>query len=274
MSETSLRILVLAAHPDDAESHVGGLLSIYGELGHCIRIVSATNGAAGHHEIAGDVLAQRRQAEAATAAAHIGATFEMWGHPDGQLVPTLDIRLQMIREIRTFKPDLVLTHRPYDYHPDHRAVAQLVQDASYMVTVPPIAPETPILPRDPVVAYFPDLFTRPNPLRADVVVDVTAQMDRIVQMLACHASQVFEWMPFNQGVLDQVPEDEAARMTWLRHWVEDFKAPFTERYHEQMIDTYGAQAGAAIAYIEILEISEYARPLGAQEKHSLFPFVP
>ncbi|ETW96994.1 MAG: hypothetical protein ETSY1_24410 [Candidatus Entotheonella factor] len=274
MSETPLRILVLAAHPDDAECHVGGLLSIYGELGHCIRVVSVTNGAAGHHEIAGDALAQRRQTEAATAAAQIGATFDMWGHPDGQLVPTLDIRLQMIREIRTFQPDLVLTHRPYDYHPDHRAVAQLVQDASYMVTVPPIAPETPILPRDPVVAYFPDLFTRPNPLRADVVVDVTAQMDQIVRMLACHASQVFEWMPFNQGVLDQVPEDEAERMAWLRQWVADLKWPFTERYRDQIVDIYGAQDASAITYVEILEISEYARPLGAQEKLSLFPFIP
>ncbi|WP_179137239.1 PIG-L family deacetylase [Candidatus Entotheonella palauensis] len=224
--------------------------------------------------MAGDILVQRRQTEATTAAAQIGATFEMWEHPDGQLAPTLDIRFQIIREIRTFQPDLVLTHRPYDYHPDHRAVAQLVQDASYMVTVPPIAPETPILPRDPVVAYFPDLFTRPNPLRADVVVDVTAQMDRIVRLLACHASQVFEWMPFNQGVLDQVPDNESARITWLRQWVEDFKAPFTERYRDRIIDVYGAQAESAIAYVEILEISEYARSLGAQEKQSLFPFVP
>jgi N-acetylglucosamine malate deacetylase 1 len=274
MLETSLRILVLAAHPDDAEFHVGGLLSIYGELGHCIRIVSVTNGAAGHHEMAGEVLAQRRRTEAEAAAARIGATFDAWVHPDGQLVSTLDIRFQVIREIRMFQPDLVLTHRPYDYHPDHRAVAQLVQDASYMVTVPPIAPETPILPRDPVVAYFPDLFTRPNPLRADIVVDVTAQMDRIVQLLACHESQVYEWMPFNQGVLDQVPDDKAGRMTWLRQWVEEFKAPFTKRYHDRIMDVYGTRAGAAIAYVEILEISEYARPLDAQEKQRLFPFVP
>ena len=208
------------------------------------------------------------------AAALIGSSFEAWDQHDGHLVPTLDLRFQVIREIRSFKPDLVLTHRPYDYHPDHRAVAQLVQDASYMVTVPLIVPDVPILPRDPVVAYLPDLFTRPNPLRADVVVDVTARMDTIVQLLSCHQSQVFEWMPFNQGILDQVPDDDAGRLSWLRTWIEDWKRPFTERFRDRILDIYGPQQGQAIAYVEVLEISEYATPLDAPGKRRLFPFVP
>lgn len=273
MSEESARILVLGAHPDDAEFHVGGLLSIYCELGYTVKIVSVTNGDAGHYEMAGEALARRRRAEAEAAAALIGASFEAWDHHDGHLMPTLDLRFQVIHAIRAFKPALVLTHRPHDYHPDHRAVAQLVQDASYMVTVPRIVPDVPILPRDPVVAYLPDLFTRPNPLRADVVVDVTAQMHTIVQLLACYPSQVFEWMPFNQGRLDQVPHDEAGRLLWLRTWIEDVKRPFTERYHDRILDLYGAEQGQAIAYVEVLEISEYATPLDAQGKKRLFPFV-
>ena len=155
MSKTLPRILVFGAHPDDAEFHIGGLLSLYRELDFAVKIISVTSGAAGHYNIAGDVLARRRLAESQAASALIGSVFEAWDYPDGQLEPTLDLRAQVIHEIRTFKPDLVLTHRPYDYHPDHRAVAQLVQDASYMVTVPPIVPDTPILPRDPVVAYMP-----------------------------------------------------------------------------------------------------------------------
>ncbi len=274
MPEASLRILVLGAHPDDAEFHVGGLLSVYRELGHTVKVVSLTNGDAGHYDMAGAALARRRRAEAEAAAALIGSSFEAWDQHDGHLVPTLDLRFQVIREIRSFKPDLVLTHRPYDYHPDHRAVAQLVQDASYMVTVPLIVPDVPILPRDPVVAYLPDLFTRPNPLRADVVVDVTARMDTIVQLLSCHQSQVFEWMPFNQGILDQVPDDDAGRVSWLRTWVEDWKRPFTERYRDRILDIYGPQQGQAIAYVEVLEISEYATPLDAPGKRRLFPFVP
>jgi hypothetical protein len=142
-----------------------------------------------------------------------------------------------------------------------------------MVTVPPIVPDTPILPRDPVVAYMPDLFTRPNPLRADVIIDVTAQMDQIVQLLACHVSQVFEWMPFNQGMLDQVPGDVAARLIWLRNWIEALKRPYTERYQALILDLYGRERGAAIAFVEVLEISEYAIALDPCNQHRLFPFV-
>lgn len=274
MSTHLPRILVFGAHPDDAECHVGGLLSLYRELNYSVKIISVTDGAAGHFQIAGEALAQRRLAEARAAAALIGSVFEAWNYPDGYLEPTLDLRTRVIREIRTFKPDLVLTHRPYDYHPDHRAVAQAVQDASYMVTVPPIAPETPILPRDPVVAYMPDLFTRPNPLRADVIIDVTAKMEQIVELLACHTSQVFEWMPFNEGVLDQVPADEAARLVWLRQWTEALKWPFTERYQTAILEVYGGEPVAAKMFVEVLEISEYARPLDASVKPHLFPFVP
>ena len=274
MSKTLPRILVFGAHPDDAEFHIGGLLSLYRELDFAVKIISVTSGAAGHYNIAGDVLARRRLAESQAASDLIGSVFEAWDYPDGQLEPTLDLRAQVIHEIRTFKPDLVLTHRPYDYHPDHRAVAQLVQDASYMVTVPPIVPDTPILPRDPVVAYMPDLFTRPNPLRADVIIDVTAKMDQIVQLLACHTSQVFEWMPFNQGILDQVPADKAARISWLRNWLEALKQPYAERYQAPILEVYGREWGRAMTFVEVLEVSEYATPLDICGKRRLFPFVP
>ncbi len=274
MSKTTPRILVFGAHPDDAEFHVGGLLALYRELDFAVKIISVTNGAAGHYHIAGDGLARRRLSEAQAASDLIGSVFEAWEYPDGQLEPTLDLRARVIREIRTFAPDLVLTHRPYDYHPDHRAVAQLIQDASYMVTVPPIVPDTPILSRDPVVAYMPDLFTRPNPLRADVIIDVTAKMDQIVQLLACHASQVFEWMPFNEGILDQIPGDDAGRLGWLRNWVEGLKRPYTERYQASILEVYGRERGAAMTFVEVLEVSEYATPLDSYGKQRLFPFVP
>ncbi len=274
MSTHLPRILVFGAHPDDAECHVGGLLSLYRDLNFPVKIISVTDGAMGHYEVSGEPLARRRLAEAQAASALIGSVFEAWHYPDGQLEPTLDLRARVIYEIRTFKPDLVLTHRPYDYHPDHRAVAQLVQDASYMVTVPPIVPDTPILPRDPVVAYMPDLFTRPNPLRADVIIDVTAKMEQIVELLACHTSQVFEWMPFNEGVLDQIPADDAARLSWLRRWIEALKWPFTERYQASILEVYGREPVAASMFVEVLEISEYASALDESGKQRLFPFVP
>ena len=198
MSEEPLRLLVLGAHPDDAEFHAGGLAKIYRELGGVVKMVSLTDGSAGHFQRPPAELGPIRRAEAAAAGRVIGATYETWDIPDGQLMPTLEVRQRVIREIRTFAPDLVLTHRTCDYHPDHRAVGQLVQDASYLVTVPNVLRDVPALRKDPAVAYMADTFSKPNRMAADVVLDVTDRLDTIVAMLACHRSQVFEWLPYEE----------------------------------------------------------------------------
>lgn len=269
-----LRLLIVGAHPDDAEFHAGGLAVIYRSLGHVVRFLSVTCGDAGHHQMSGPPLARRRRDEAAAAAAIIGAECEVWQHADGQLESTLELRWQVIALLRRFAPDLVLTHRTNDYHPDHRAVGHVVRDASYLVTVPAIVSEAPALKRDPVVAYLPDRFTRPNALRGDVVVDVGEQIETIVDMLACHASQVFEWLPYNRGVLHQVPRDERQRRAWLRGWYLGYLRLQADRYRTELISTYGDVRGAAIEYAEVFEISEYAAPLDAAARQWLFPFTP
>src|SRR5205085_2988336 len=163
----------------------------------------------------GPELARRRKAEAAASGAVIGAAYEVLDNHDGELLPTLDNRRQIIRLMRSFRPDLVLTHRPNDYHPDHRYTSQLVQDAAYMVTVPPIVADTPHLERNPVIAYLPDDFQKPYPFQPTVAVDVSGVVDRIAAMLHCHASQFYEWLPYNGGYADQVPASDGARLEWL-----------------------------------------------------------
>ncbi|HEY1602393.1 MAG TPA: PIG-L deacetylase family protein [Pirellulales bacterium] len=269
-----LKLLILGAHPDDAEFHAGGLATIYRALGHTVKIVSLTNGDAGHHQMSGPALAARRNEEMRAAAAIIGAEHTLWSHRDGRLEADLALRWEVIRELRRFAPDLVLTHRTNDYHPDHRAAGHVVRDASYLVTVPAIEPEVPILPAAPVVAFLPDRFTRPNPLRGDVVVDVTAQLDTILDMLACHESQVFEWLPFNQGVLDTVPTESTARRTWLRQWFCRYLRPQADRYRQELIAAYGPIRGTEIDYVEVFEVSEYAAPLDTAARRRLFPFLP
>ena len=266
-----LRLLALVAHPDDAEVRAGGLSAIYRKLGHTVKFVSVTNGEAGHHEQPTDELIERRRKEAAASCAVIGAECAVWDNRDGELQPTLEFRHQIIREIRTFKPDLVLTHRPEDYHPDHRALGETVRDASYMVTVPKVCPETPHLRQDPVVAYVWDEFTRPTELRGDVVVDITEHVETIAKMLACHESQVFEWLPYNWRLEDPVPADPAERIDWVKKLYEHRAGKNTERYRRQLIDTYGEDRGAAIRYAEIYEISEYAAPLTEENRAVLFP---
>jgi len=274
MSDDVLRLLILGAHPDDAEYHAAGLASIYRELGHAVKMVSVTNGRAGHHEKPDDEVAAIRRREAAASAGVIGATSDVWDYPDGELQPTLDVRRRIIGTIRGFAPDLILTHRTNDYHPDHRAVGQAVQDASFLVTVPKIVPEVPVLRSDPVVGYMPDLFMRPYRLVADVVVDVTDRVDMIVAMLACHRSQVFEWLPYLEGTLDEVPTGEAERLAWLRRWFLKQAGPRADRYRGELIATYGEEDGRRVELAELFEISEYGSPLDAAARRRLFPFVP
>lgn len=271
MEENRLRLLILGAHPDDAEYHAGGLASIYRQLGHAVKMVSLTDGSAGHHEKPRAELAGVRREEAAAAGREIGAPYEVWDIPDGELMPTLEVRHRVIREIRTFAPDLVLTHRTCDYHPDHRAVGQAVQDASFLVRVPHVVPEAPPLRTDPVVAYLPDLFTRPCPMAADVVLDITEHVDRIVAMLACHRSQVFEWLPYLDGTTDRVPKEETERRAWLRAWYAACVRPRAERFRRELIAAYGEPRGRAIEFAELYEISQYgARPDGEMLRR-LFP---
>jgi len=269
----ALRLLILGAHPDDAEFHAGGLATIYREHDHVVKMVSVTDGRAGHHRYSPNELVTVRRKEAAAAAAVIGAEYESWDYPDGRLEVTLEAREKVIRETRTFAPDLLLTHRPHDYHPDHRAVGQLVQDASYMVTVPGVCLDVPILTRDPVVAYLPDLFTRPYPLVGDVVFDISQQLDTIVEMLSLHVSQVFEFLPFNMGMADQVPDSGPERIAWLREWYADMIRPRADRFRAELFAQYGPQRGDQIQYVEAFEISEYASPLTRDARDRLFWFL-
>ncbi len=265
------RLLILGAHPDDAEYHAGGLATICRSLDRPVKMVSVTDGAAGHHERPPEELIGLRRMEAAAAGAVIGATYETWDFPDGSLEPTLEVRHRIIREIRQFQPHLVLTHRNCDYHPDHRAVGQCVQDASYMVTVPHVVSNVPALRKDPVVAYFPDLFTRPAPMRADIIIDVTEQMESIARMLACHRSQVFEWLAYEEDILDTVPEGERERLDWVQTWFANHIRPRAERYRDERVATYGDQRGAAVEFIEMFEISEYARQPETEYRRLIFP---
>lgn len=273
MAEATPRVLVLGAHPDDAEYAAGGLTSKMRWAGHTVKFVSVTNGAAGHQRLQPDQLRAVRKEEAAAAGEVIGVEYDVWENPDGSLMPTLEVRTQIIAEIRRFQPDLVLTHRLCDYHPDHRAVAQAVQDACYMVTVPLVVPEVPALRKDPVVAYMVDTFTRPSVLKPDVLLDVADQLEVIVSMLACHRSQVFDWLPYNEGISDTVPESEEERHRWLREWYIGRVRDRAELFREQLIALYGPDQGKEVVVCEALEISEYAAPLTAEKRAWLFPFL-
>ena len=269
MAET-LRVLAIGAHPDDCEVKAGGTAAMWAAAGHTVRFVSATNGETGHHVQGGAQLAQRRIAEAKASAAVLGVESLVLPIPNGQLEPTLVYRRAFIRVIREFRPDLVLTHRPNDYHPDHRYTSQLVQDSAYIVTVPNTAAETPALRYNPVMAYFSDGFRKPVPFEPSVVISIDPAVEKKFDALHCHTSQMYEWLPWVGGNLDEVPADEAGRRQWLRAWRGPRDEAVAERFREQLIARYGPDKGAGVRYAEAFEGCEYGAPLDAAQVDRLF----
>ncbi len=271
---TKLRILIIGAHPDDCELQAGGLTAMYRADGHHVKYVSVTRGDAGHHSMVAPELARRRELETKGVADLMGIEYEILPYPDGGLVPTIEARHTMIRLIRRFRPDLILTHRPNDYHPDHRATSTLVCDAAYMVTVPLIAPEAPALRTNPIIAYLSDSFTKPCPLSPRVVIDIEPVLEQVVNQLACHVSQFYEWLPYNQQIESSLPTDDAGKREWLKGWYLSRISPLADRFRDLVVQTYGPERGAKIRYIEAFEPCEYGSPMTDGDIKRLFPMLP
>jgi LmbE family N-acetylglucosaminyl deacetylase len=271
MPDRALRLLIIGAHPDDADYHAGGTAALYRAAGNIVKMVSLTNGDAGHQSLRGSELALRRKAEAAAAGAVIGAEYEVFDNHDGELLPTLENRHAVIKLVRSFKPDVVFTHRPNDYHPDHRYTSLLVQDAGYMITVPAILPGVPHLASNPVIAYVADDFQKPLPFQPDVIVDVGAVVESIVEMLHCHQSQFYEWLPFNRRILDLVPQAEAERRDWLGAQVKARLKKRADQFNSVLATHFGPEKASRISYVEAFEICEYGAPLDEESRRRLFP---
>jgi len=268
-----LSVLVFGAHFDDCEVRFGGAAAKYREEGHEVTFVCMTNGEAGHHEQGGATLGQRRRAEAEESAAVIGAEYVVFDNLEGELEPSVDNRRDVIELVRRIEPDIVFTHRPNDYHPDHRYTSRLVQDAAYMVTVPNVCPQTPHLTYNPVICYLPDSFEKPYPLDPAVVVDIDDMMDTKLDMLHRHTSQVYEWLPYNIDMLDEVPDDEAARREWLPKRYAPRNRAYADRFREQLVETYGEARGEAVEFAEAFEHCEFGGPLTEANRGALFPFL-
>ncbi len=272
-AEGKLRIIAFGAHPDDCDIRAGGTAAKWAALGHHVKFVAVTNGDAGHQSQGGGALAARRRAEAKEAGRRIGIDdYETLDNHDGELVPSLDVRKQIIRKIREWNADMVLAPRPNDYHPDHRYTGMLVQDAAYMVTVPNICPETPSLRKNPVFFYFQDAFQRPNPFRPDVVVSIDEVFDKKLSMLDAHVSQVYEWLPWHDGALDKVPKDPEARKEWLRGSYAG-RGRVSPALREELKKWYGGKADS-IQIVESFEVCEYGERPSREQLLRMFPFFP
>jgi LmbE family N-acetylglucosaminyl deacetylase len=194
-----MKILVIAAHPDDIEIGVGGTLARWVEQGAQVSYAIVTDGAAGNNDPGTDLvaLAAQRQEEQRAAAALLGVhDICFMGHPDGVLEPTLTLRRDLTRLIRQVRPDRVVCQDPttvlvgdgYVNHPDHRAAGEAAIYAVFPSAVSrPIFPE--LLDEGLEPHQVKELYLTLT-LNPDVYVDVTGTMDRKVEALLCHQSQV------------------------------------------------------------------------------------
>jgi LmbE family N-acetylglucosaminyl deacetylase len=265
-----LHIVIFGAHPDDPDK-AGGTAYKWTEMGHDVLLVSVTNGDAGHQTIKAKELAKIRREEARRAGEVIGVRYITLNNHDGQLMPTYENRLQIIKIIREQKADIVIFPRPYDYHPDHRYTGILVLDAAYMVTVPTILPKVTHLEKNPLFLFISDGFIHPEPFKADVCIDIDDVIEKKIDMYSQHKSQMYEWLPFNMGTLSQVPASDPERRSWLgttRKGGSD-AAP----YRDKLIELYGSDRGSEIKYCEAFQDSGYGTQLTKENISYYFPFL-
>lgn len=269
--DDKLNIIVFGGHPDDCDEKFGGTAALFAEMGHHVKFVAVTNGDAGHHEKGGGALSKIRRNEAAEAAKRLGIdSYITLDNHDAELVPSLEVRHQIIREIRNWNADIVITHRPVDYHPDHRYTGILVQDAAYLVIVPNVAPDTEPLKKNPVFLYLEDPFQKPYPFSPDIVIDITSTVNKKISAFDAHKSQFYEWMPWIDGKLKNVPADGKGRIAFLK---KEWLGNMSDETRHALKKWYGNDKAAQAKYAEALEICEYGRQPSEEEIRKLFPML-
>ena len=199
---------------------------------------------------------------------------------DGELEPTLENRKKITRLIRDWKADIVIAHRPWDYHPDHRYVGVLVQDAAYMVAVPFFCPDTPPLKTNPLFLYSSDGFQKPYRFKPDIVVahrrrdrpetrrhprtGIAALRRRGArQRGAIPARAAGYGRGRSQGV---VPQGALLGEDAMRTWPTSTAT--------RSCTWYGPEKGKKVKHAEAFEICEYGRRVTRAQIKKLFPFYP
>jgi LmbE family N-acetylglucosaminyl deacetylase len=236
-------------------------------MGHAVKFVATTNGDAGHPVQGGAPLARRRRAESRQVAEILGIEYDVMDNHDGELMPTLENRMEIIRKIREWQAELVLGPRPNDYHPDHRYTGVLVQDAAYLVAVPALLANVPIVKRNPVFLYYEDRFQKPTPFKPDIVVDISSVWPKKIDALDANESQFYEFQT-NVNASVQVPEGKAERKKWLAERRTPSPTPAIEAAYAKWYGT-----GQKPRYYEAFEICEYGAQPDEARIRQLFPML-
>ena len=231
------RIVAIHAHPDDIEWLAAGTLALLRHGGHEVAIVTATAGEGGSAEYGPDETGRIRRAEAAEAAALIGAQYHCLGFPDLGVFNDDASRRRVTELVRELAPDVVITASPIDYHPDHEAISMLVRDACF--AAPVVNYKTG--PAKALAAiphlYFCDAAggrdREGRPQGRDFAVDVGATFALRREMLDRHASQA-DWVRKHHAIADHLASMEA----WARRVGRDYGVAHGEGFRQYRHEPY------------------------------------
>ncbi len=189
-----MNILAIGAHPDDVETSCGGTLAKYAKLGHKVFTATATNGNIGSATLPKEKIAAIRKEEARRAAAIIGAEYICLDYNDEMFFEDESVRHAFIDLVRYCKADLILTHNPKDYNPDHMLTSKIVTDIPVMIPIEKIKTKSPACDKIPLVAYFETVHG--IGFEPTEWVDISEEVETKIAMMKEHKSQV-AWMQDN-----------------------------------------------------------------------------
>src|SRR5438034_2599468 len=241
-----LRVIAFGGHPDDAELKFAGTAALFAAQGHKVKLVALTNGDVGHFSMAGGPLAQRRKAEVEACHAKLGVATDVLDIHDGELMPDLETRKKVANLIREWQADIVLSHRPWDYHPDHRAVGKLAEDAAVVVAAPFFAPYTPPTKKNPIFLFYSDGFQKPYPFDPIIAVGFDEVAQKKWDCIGDMPSQFADADSWQARYRGNAPTDPAARAAFILGQVQQRSADVANQYHSLLVKLYGDQKGRAI----------------------------
>jgi LmbE family N-acetylglucosaminyl deacetylase len=270
-AQQPLRIVAFGAHPDDAELKAAGVAALWAAQGHKVKFVATTNGDVGHFEQAGGPLAKRRKAEVAECAKILGIENEVMDIHDGELLPSLENRQKMARIIRNWQADIVMGHRPYDYHPDHRYTGVLMDDTAVVVVAPFFVPDTPPTKRNPVYMYYSDGFQDPKPFTPTIVVGIDEMADKKWKCISAMPSQFGDRDSWQGRTLANVPSGDREREAYLVNIVKERGKAVANQYRDRLVALYGQERGQKFQYAEAFQLGQYGRQASLDELKQMFP---
>ncbi|UJH90166.1 hypothetical protein LZ575_14785 [Antarcticibacterium sp. 1MA-6-2] len=173
--------------------------------------------------------------------------------------------------IREWEADIVLFHRPYDYHPDHRYTGVLVQDAAVLVAAPFFLPLTPPTEQNPIFIYYSDNFEKPYPTDPTIVVSIDEVSEEKWNCIRAMPSQFKDADSWGGRYLPNVPKDAQKRQEYILGVHQNRIASVADKYRDRLVELYGSEKGQKIKYAEAFELCQYGRQVSVEELKLLFP---